>query len=216
MAADPISGVSPTPFIQQQMAGQVREAVQQNTQTPEADKPGSGPTSTAQDVTRTTDQVQFKSTATVKNLDTVRAIEMLHKRLNEQAKGVRETNEALAQVTERVDQMNAGIQSIIKNYPPFPVDSSQRQEILMSYISLKKEMERLMVPPPPPPIYENVRRMWDSLFAENGQMLSSAVPGLEKNSSDKKLKEAAIGLNRLNEQVTGLSNGMTDALVKGL
>lgn len=85
----------------------------------------------------------------------------------------------------------------------------------MSYISLKKEMERLMVPPPPPPIYEDVRRMWDSLFAENGQMLSSAVPALEKNSSDKQVRDAALGLDRLNEQMVNFSNSMTDALIKG-
>lgn len=213
MAVDSISGNTTTPYIQQQLAGQAREAIQQATQNPETVQTISPSAVFAAD--KVSDQVQLKHTTTSKNLDTVRAIEMLHARLNEQAKGVRETNEALANVSAMTEQMKTTAQSVIKNFPPFPVEDSHRQEILMSYVSIKKEIERLTVPAPPPAIYDQVRKMWSSLFSENGQMLPSAVPSLEKNSSQAQVKNAAAVLDRTGEQLSNLSNDMTQALIGG-
>lgn len=161
------------------------------------------------------DRISITSATVTKNLDTTRAIEEMHARLNERARGVRETNEALRQVTDRSIRMEQTLQGIIKNYPPFPMESSQRQEILMSYISIRKELERLMVPPPPPPVYEHVKLLWEDIFSENGQILPSAIPRLEQTSSDADIRNAADTLARMTERIATLSTGMTDALVKG-
>lgn len=215
MAVDSISGVSAVTYIQQQFAGQAQQAnINPYASTAESDQ-ATGGVSQGQSASRFSDQVQLKGGTATKNLETARAIEQLHARLNEQAKGVRETNEALAQAALKTDQMRTTLQAITKNFPPFPVGDNQRQEILMSYISLKKEIEQLMIPPPPAPLYENVNKMWDSLFGQNGQMLSSAVPALEKDSSDKKVKDAAIRLDSTGEQLAALSTGLTDALIQG-
>lgn len=171
-----------------------------------------------QDKTQTptvSDQVQIKHSSASKNLDAVRAIEMMHARLNELAKGARETNEALASATDKIDQTRAQLATIIKNYPPFPLDNKERQEILMSYAGIRKEIEQLMVPPPPKPIYETVKHLWDSMFGENGQMLSSAVPKLDTSSNDQQVKDAADKLARSNEGILNLSSSITNALIKG-
>jgi len=166
-----------------------------------------------QAVEKSGDSVQIKYSATSKNLDTVRAIEQMHARLNQLVKGVRETNEGLDRASDVTEQMQSELQQIVKNYPPFSADSPERQRILMSYVSIRKEMERLMVPPPPAPVYEKVQGMWESLFDGSGQIKSDQLPAVDSTSSDGKVKEASIMLDKVDEKLTALSDGITKALV---
>lgn len=153
------------------------------------------------------------SSLLLKNLDTMRAIEQMHANLNQQAKAVRETNEALSATAGQVVSAQNNLQGITKNFPPYSMTDPARKEILMEYTSLRKEILRLMVPPPPPPVYEKVKLMWGELFSDNGQMLPSAVPALEQNSNDAAVKQATDNLNDLGNKITGLSSAMTQALV---
>lgn len=160
------------------------------------------------------DTVQIKSSVMAKNLDTVRAIEQMHTRLNELVKGVRQTNEQLNNAAEQVAQMQGSLMSIVKNYPPYPIDSMERRDLLMSYMSLRKEIESLMIPPPPQPVYEKVKSMWEAMFSQNGQMLPSAVPALEAGSGDMQVQQAAAQLNQTHEQLAGMSDQVTQALLQ--
>lgn len=159
------------------------------------------------------DTVQIKSSSVAKNLDTVRSIEQMHGRLNELIKGVRQTNEDLNKAVETVAQMQGSLTSIVKNYPPYPIDSMERRDLLMSYMSLRKEIENLMVPTPPQPVYEKVKSMWEAMFAQNGQMQASAVPALETGATDKQVQQASEGLAALSDRLGGLSDGITQALI---
>jgi hypothetical protein len=159
------------------------------------------------------DTVQIKSSSVAKNLDTVRSIEQMHGRLNELIKGVRQTNEDLNRAVETVAQMQGSLTSIVKNYPPYPIDSMERRDLLMSYMSLRKEIESLMVPAPPQPVYEKVKSMWEAMFAQNGQMQASAVPALETGATDKQVQQASEGLGNLSDQLGGLSDKITHALI---
>ncbi|MCE1227578.1 MAG: hypothetical protein LWW87_14025 [Geobacteraceae bacterium] len=161
-----------------------------------------------------TDTVQIKSTVTLKNLDTVKAIEQMHAKLNDLVKGVRQTNEELNRAVDQVSQMQGNLMAIVKNYPPYPIDSMQRKELLMSYMSLRKEIESLMVPPPPPPVYEKIKSMWSAMFAQNGQLQASAVPPLENGSSDKQVQTTSDVLGRTIQQLSDLSTDVTQALVQ--
>jgi hypothetical protein len=160
------------------------------------------------------DTVSIKSTNTVKNLDTVKAIEQMHTRLNELVKGVRQTNENLNMAAEQVAQMQGSLMSIIKNYPPYPIESMERRELLMSYMSLRKEIESLMVPPPPQPVYEKVKSLWEAMFSQNGQMMPSAVPALQSDSSDNKVQAAIVDLEQTGSQLSSLSDEVTQALLQ--
>lgn len=160
------------------------------------------------------DTVQIKATSTLKNLDTVKAIEQMHARLNELVKGVRESNEQLNAAAEQVGRMQGSLTAIIKNYPPYPIESMERRDLLMSYMSLRKEIESMMMPPPPQPVYEKVRSMWEGMFAANGQMLASAVPALEAGSSDKQVQEASVQIGRVAEQLGAMSDAVTQALLE--
>ena len=159
------------------------------------------------------DTVQINSTSVAKNLDTVKAIEQMHSRLNELVKGVRQTNEDLNKAVETVAKMQGNLMTIVKNYPPYPIDSMERRDLLMSYMSLRKEIEGLMMPPPPAPIYEKVKSMWEATFAQNGQMQANAVPALETGATDKQVQQTAGQLDTLSDQLSGLSDQITQTLI---
>jgi hypothetical protein len=159
------------------------------------------------------DTVRVSSNVTLRNLDTARAIEQMHASLNQQAKSVRETNETINTAVDQIDSMKNSLQTISKNYPPFPVDSKQRNEILMEYTSLRKELIRLMVPPPPPPVYEKVQHMWSSLFDQNGQINATAVPEVAKTNTDESLQKTHDTLVNTTNNLAELSNKVTQALV---
>lgn len=161
------------------------------------------------------DSVRVSSTVALKNLDTVRVIEQMHASLNQLAKGVRETNESLNKAVNLVDSMKSSIQTVIKNFPPFPVDSKERNDRLMAYNALRKELISLMVPPPPPPVYEKIKHMWESLFEDqNGSLLKNSAPLLENTSSDDQLKGASQTLDKTSAQLADFSNKVTQALVQ--
>lgn len=162
-----------------------------------------------------TDLVRVSSTVALKNLDTVRVIEQMHASLNQLAKGVRETNESLNKAVDLVDSMKSSIQAVIKNFPPFPVDSKERNDRLMEYNALRKELISLMVPPPPPPVYEKIKHMWESLFEDqNGSLLMNSAPVLENSSSDAQLKDASQDLDKTSAQLADFSSKVTQALVQ--
>lgn len=161
------------------------------------------------------DSVQVNSAVASKNLDTVRVIEQMHASLNLLAKGVRETNESVSKAVELVNSINNDVQEIVRNPVQYPVDSKERNEKLMQYTSLRKELISLMVPPPPPPLYEKVTHMWDSLFEQkSGTLQQDLVPGVEASDSDAQLRKVSITLDKTSEQLADFSNKVTHALVR--
>ena len=166
-----------------------------------------------QAIEKTNDSVKIKYSATSKNLGTVSAIEQIHSRINQLAKGVRLTNEGLNSASESLDQLQTDLKKIIKNFPPFLMDSPEREKILMSYVSIRKEIEQLVVPAPPAPVYEKVSGMWNSLFNTDGQIKSAVIPTLSSSSSDKQVKDASARVGRVSEQVSSLSDSITKIFV---
>jgi len=126
---------------------------------------------------------------------------------------VRETNESINNTSDKILQMNNNLQVIQKNFPPYAIDSNERREILMNYISLRKELVSLMVPQPPPPIYEKVNKMWDSLFEVSGQISETHIPALEPDSSDKQVAYVSAQLDKLSSKLADASNSITQTLV---
>jgi hypothetical protein len=52
------------------------------------------------------------------------------------------------------------------------------------------------------------------MFSQNGQMLPSAVPALEAGSGDKQVQQAAVQLGQTHEQLSSLSDQVTQALLQ--
>lgn len=172
------------------------------------------PSSTNNTTTLSSDEVNISNPVTAKNLDTVRAIEQLHNKMNSLIKGVRETNEAINNASEQANRMTSTLEVIAKSFPPFPTDSKDRQEILMSYTSLRQEILKMTFPPPPAPIYEKVKSTWDDLFAQNGQISATAVPAVGSDSSNQSVHDTLQKLRTTTGALTSLSSEITQALVQ--
>jgi hypothetical protein len=125
---------------------------------------------------------------------------------NQIAKSIRNASESLATVSEVVGGMKENLGKIIKNYPPFPQDSAERKEILMSYISLRKEILSMTFPPPPAPVYEKNTTLWDKLgYTDNGSIASS-VPEISSTATDTEVYAASKILGELGSAVTTAQN----------
>lgn len=113
------------------------------------------------------------------------------------ATSIRETDKALHQVSNVAVKMKERLETIVKNYPPFTQDSAERKALLMSYVSLRKEIEKLTFPKPPPPVYENNQKLWDKLDLSDTQKVNEAIPSLDVTSSDSQVRQAVGSLDEL-------------------
>ncbi len=160
------------------------------------------------------DQISLASSPiTRKNLEIIKTIEQEHTKLYLLVQNVRLTNEQLDQTADQVGRLHATVTTIIKNNPPFPPDSEQRKELLMSYASIRKEIIKMTVPAPPQPVYEKIKETWASLFGQDGRIFHDAVPELQATSSDWDVHTAARNLVTTGEKLANLSSGVTRSLI---
>jgi hypothetical protein len=145
-----------------------------------------------------------RSSATMGRLDS------LMEEKNLLAKNIRSAAKALGKATDVIGSMNETLAMIIKNYPPFPPDSSERKDLLMSYVSLRKEILGMTFPPPPEPLYERDSTVWDKLgYPETGSM-ASRVPDLSATASDYEVLAASRVLGDLGATVTTARRELVD------
>jgi chaperonin cofactor prefoldin len=111
------------------------------------------------------------------------------------AKNIREADQALSEASSVAGKMKEHLRTIVKNWPPFPQDSVERKEILMSYVSLRKEIEKLTFPPPPTPVYESNQKLWDKLDLSDSEKLANAVPELSTSATDSQVQRAVGSLD---------------------
>lgn len=118
------------------------------------------------------------------------------------AKNIRGIADSLAKAIDVVGGMNETLAKIVKNYPPFPPDSSERKELLMSYISLRKEILGMTFPPPPQPLYEKNTSIWDKIGSVENGTIASSVPRLSATASDAEVIAASRAVTQLGSAVT--------------
>jgi len=120
------------------------------------------------------------------------------------ATGIRDTDKALSEVSKVVVKMKDRLETIVKNYPPYPQDSTERKKLLMSFALLRREIEKMTFPKPPAPVYENNQKLWEKLDFSNTQKLAEAIPALDETSSDSQVRRVVGNLDALQ---TGLGEG---------
>ena len=137
---------------------------------------------------------------------TMGRLDSFNEQKNLMARSIRTASDSLATVSEVVGGMKENLGKIIKNYPPFPPDSSERKEILMSYISLRKEILSMTFPPPPAPVYEKNTSLWEKLgYTETGSIALS-VPDLSSTATDTEVQAASKILGELGSAVSTAQN----------
>jgi hypothetical protein len=126
----------------------------------------------------------------------------LNEEKNLMARNIRDTADALANVSDAVSGLKENLGKIIKNYPPFPQDSAERKEILMSYISLRKEILQMTFPPPPEALYEIKPALWEKLGYTDKESIASSVPEISSTATDSEVRAASKLLGELGSAVT--------------
>lgn len=164
----------------------------QNSQTPPSSdllKKSQDNTNPASSGALNNDPVQLQISVPRQTLDTLQKIGSITDVLNETAKSMRATGNGLSVGADITAKMRTTLDKITKNYPPFPIDSTERRDILMSYNSLRKDMEKMVVPPPPQPMYDKVHTLWKELFGGN-QAETISTPNLPENAPDTVIVDA--------------------------
>ena len=67
--------------------------------------------------------------------------------LNKAASAVREVGNTVEKASKLLDKIESGLGEIVKMYPPYPIDSSQRVSLLNDSSGLRKQVEALTFPP---------------------------------------------------------------------
>lgn len=156
------------------------------------------------------DKVSIKVEIPRKNLETLQQFGQLGDFLNTLATNLRKTKEGLNTSAEVVGNMKTPLSQIIKQFPPYNMDSQERMELLMTYNSLQKEIKALMVPPPPPPVYEKVQHLWQGLFSDRDGTISAPI--LPMDAPDSHVKIAAAQLDSFSEQIDVISEELNNTV----
>lgn len=121
----------------------------------------------------------------------------VHEDKNLFATSIRESDKALQEVSKVAVRMKERLETIVKNYPPFSQDSLERKELLMSYVSLRKEIEKLTFPKPPAPVYENNRKLWEKIDFSEMRNVAEAIPALDETATDSQVRRVVGSLDEL-------------------
>lgn len=103
--------------------------------------------------------------------------------INPLARSISVADVAIEDLDRHIERMKRPLELIVKNYPPFPLESSERRDYLNSFIGLRMEMERLMIPPD---------KGAESALADIKKI---HVPELSATATDKEIGAAIDGLN---------------------
>lgn len=156
------------------------------------------------------DNVSIKIDLPRRTVDTIQRLGNLTDFINSVATNLRETSKGLEKVATAVTEMKKPLSVIIKNYPPFTMDSEERANLLMQYSSIKQEILKMTFPPPPPPIYEKVRHLWDDLFSGTDKTLQA--PTLPVDAPDTHVVAAAKQLDVISGQLALLQEPVNNLM----
>jgi hypothetical protein len=144
--------------------------------------------------------------------DTTLQLAQLNEGNNRIALQAKAADRKLSAVADAVDKMKGSLESVVKNFPPFPPGSSERQKLLMSYISIRKELAKMAVPPPPPVLYEKVKPMWDNLFPANSPSMSQLPDEANSGTRDTELRSSISQLKHIQQDITSIRTTLKQSL----
>jgi len=122
--------------------------------------------------------------AILKKLETLRDIEMIHDSLNQQAKDIRETNEAISKLSQQLAQMKEGLDEIIKHFPAAQVEDGEPSTAIVVNPPAPQENFSSTALPAPIRVFEKAKREWGELFDQKAKPSASGFVPLEIESSE--------------------------------
>lgn len=156
------------------------------------------------------DKVSIKVDLPKNTVDTLQKIGNISDFLNSVATNLRQSDEGLKAATAIIDQMKESLDKIIKNFPPYPLESKQRMEQLMNYSSLQKQILSLMTPQPPQPMYERVKHLWEGLTTGIGSNIQT--PTLPQDAPDSHVQAASKQLDAISGQINLVRESLSNSV----
>lgn len=158
------------------------------------------------------DQISFNITVPRQTMETIEKIGSVTDLLNTTAKNLRETGNSLQRSSDLMGEMKEQLGTIIKNFPPFPPESAERRDILMSYQAIREQINQMSVPPPPAPVYERVQHLWRELLPQGKNTVDT--PQLNLNATDTQVQQADEQLTFTRAAVTQLREAIGASISK--
>lgn len=90
---------------------------------------------------------QTKRAGVVRNGSELHRLVALHDRARVLASTIRTMDQAMEAATSTIESMKKTLDSIIKDFPPYPVGSEERVQRLRNFAALRTMIERLTIPP---------------------------------------------------------------------
>ena len=91
-------------------------------------------------------KTEHKSDELTENDLILNRLNLLKSDLNGMAKSIRNSNKTMEIVEKHIDGMTNQLETIVKNYPPFPLESEERKSYLRNYSSIRKLIDKLTIP----------------------------------------------------------------------
>jgi len=158
------------------------------------------------------DKVSIRVELPKNTVDTLQRMGNISDFLNSVATNLRQSNEGLKAATAIIDQMKQSLDTIIKNFPPYPIESKERMDQLMRYSSLQKQILSLMIPPPPQPVYDKVKHLWEGLTT--GIASTIQTPTLSQDVPDSHVIAAAKQLDLISGQIGLVQESMGSSVMR--
>ena len=116
----------------------------------------------------------------------------------------------LKQAVAPLDQAKQELIKIVKNYPPYGIDSEDRRSILRSYAALRKEIDSMTIPTPPRSYYEQNSGTLGQFFDSNGRLAVGDVPTLPLDAPDQHVHAAVAALDGKIASFSSSSQAISD------
>ena len=117
---------------------------------------------------------------------------------------IQSADKALGRIETYIDRMKEQLDTILKKYPPYPLDSPQRNNHLREYTALQREIDSMTIPP--------LRK--EVAAGPNKVNTDLKIPVLPGGSSDQEVSAAVDGLQNAKETVVaGRGQLQTDTTV---
>jgi hypothetical protein len=159
------------------------------------------------------DSVTVNLSLPKQTVDSLKRLGDLNDFLSNVATNLRKTEDGLKAANTSIEQMKLELEKIVKNFPPFDVDSAERKQILMSYSAIRKEITEMTVPPPPRPLYEKVQHIWQDLFSGNEASQTISTPVVPQDAPDSHVKSAIQRLDGTQAQIEAVRSELGNSLL---
>ncbi len=156
------------------------------------------------------DRISIKVDLPKNTAETLQKIGSISDFLNSVATNIRQSDEGLKAASAIIDQMKESLDKIIKNFPPYPLESKQRMEQLMSYSALQKQILSMMTPAPPQPMYERVKHLWEGLATGIGGTIQT--PSLPQDAPDSHVLAASKQLDSISSQIGLVRDSLSNSV----